>query len=162
MKQTKKGESSNNKIMQLEKSMLASFGASLVALWKQKCSVMPHAVMENSSSAWWAGSSYSYRGIWVSVLYCFDYTFWNKLHLRGLSARQDFSLHSTPSPPSSGVAEVVASSPKADWTGGLWGAPWHVAEDESALSSFRESNHSRNYLTRLDSGFYLPGVPFFC
>lgn len=148
--------------MQLEQSMLTSFRASSVHLWIAEMQCYTHM-------QWWKtvplpggmGSSYSYRWMWVSVLYCFGYTLkW--IGAQGFRWQTGPHPAQHPNPSQLSVAAVTVSTPEADWTAGLWGALWHMAEDESALSSLRESNHRRNYLTRLDSGFYLTGVPFFC
>lgn len=148
--------------MQLEQSMLTSFRASSVHLWIAECSAIATCSDGKRPPAWWDGFFLLLQvNVNVSVI-----LFW--LYILKWIGAQGFGCQTGPHPaqhpnPSQlSVAAVTVSTPEADWTAGLWGALWHMAEDESALSSLRESNHRRNYLTRLDSGFYLTGVPFFC
>lgn len=156
MKQTKKGKVQTTKNAAGAKHAHFIWGVLSASLNSRNAVLYPHAVLENHSSAWWDGFFLFLQvNVGVSAILVWLYIP-KRIAAQGFRCQTGFHPAQLPIP----ISPVP--SPEADWTAGLWGALWHMTEDDSALSSLRQSNHSRNYLARFGSGFYLSEVPFFC
>lgn len=165
-----KEESLSKKIMQMEQSMFASFGTSLVHLWI--------AEMWHYTCVQWWGMAPLPGSLGLLIVTgecgCHSLTlclFW-LYKLEQISAERFECkpvLHSAKCPIISTESGCTSSqgiqSPEADWTVGLWGVLWHVDEDERAFSLCSESNpmgkNQQELFDRFDSDFYLIEASFF-